>query len=75
MANFNIFRQPWNKEKMDNWQQPITHIGANCGELAISYLGLTSNEVCVRDSLENFRRRGRLTIQIIFLLNIKNIIQ
>ena len=66
MANFNIFKQPWNKDKMDNWRQPITHIGGNCGELAISYLGLTSNEVCVRDSLENFRRGnyGRLTTEI-----------
>ena len=66
MSSFRIFTQPWNKEKMDLWSKPIEHIGANCSELAISYLGLTTNQVCIRDSLENYQRGnyGRLTDEI-----------
>ena len=66
MANFKIFKQKWKHEKMQQWTMPIKHIGANCGELAISYLGLVDDSTCIKDSNVNLQRGnyGRLTDEI-----------
>jgi hypothetical protein len=63
---FKIFSQKWNYDKMMSWDKPIEHTGTNCGELAISYLGLTSSEICIRDSHYNIKRGnyGRYTTEI-----------
>ena len=59
---------------MMKWLMPIEHIGANCGELAISYLDLVSDEVCIKDSYENLMRGnyGRLTNEISDFINKNN---
>lgn len=71
---FRIFKKKWNYDRMMNWLMPIDHIGANCGELAISYLGLVSNEVCIKDSYDNLMRGnyGRLTSEISNFINENN---
>lgn len=64
--NFKIFSKKWNYDKMMSWNKPMEHTGTNCGELAISYLGLTSSDVCIRDSYYNIKRGnyGRSTDEI-----------
>ena len=65
-SNFKIFSKKWNYDKMMSWNKPLEHTGTNCGELAISYLGLTSSDVCIRDSYYNIKRGnyGRHTDEI-----------
>lgn len=69
-----IFKKKWNYDRMMLWLMPIKHIGANCGELAISYLGLVPNEVCIKDTYENLMRGnyGRLTSEISRFINENN---
>ena len=64
--SFSIYTKKWDYRKMMNWVQPIKHTGANCGELAISYLGLVDDATCINDSLENLKRGnyGRHTREI-----------
>jgi hypothetical protein len=75
MSNdFRIFKKKWNYDRMMKWLAPLKHIGANCGELAVSYLGLVSNDTCIKDSIENLRRGnyGRLTNEITDFINNNN---
>ena len=53
--NFKIFSKKWNYDKMMSWNKPLEHTGTNCGELA-TYLGLTTSDVCIRDSYYNIKR-------------------
>ena len=55
-------------KKYEQWTMPIKHIGANCEELAISYLGLVDDATCIKDSHVNLQRGnyGRLTDEITF---------
>ena len=63
---FKIFSQKWNYDKMMSWNNPIEYTGTNCGELAISYLGLTTSDICIRDTYDNIARGnyGRHTTEI-----------
>jgi len=71
---FRIFKKKWDYYRMNKWYQPITHTGANCGELAVSYLGLVDDKICIRDSYENLKRGnyGRSTKEIEHFINENN---
>lgn len=72
--SFEIYKKKWDYKKMMEWKQPIKHTGANCGELAISYLGLVDNSTCIKDSIENLKRGnyGRHTKEISLFLESKS---